>query len=349
VAWWILLPFDYWLIDPIMKGIQWPFKKLFLFFEPTAVFETDTYGMLWLSVFSIALGLIMHAFVTRIFRNLTISKAHFQQVSSWILAFFLLKYGWDKIVLLQFYKPAPNILYTNFGYLSQDIAFWSLIGSNPGLSRFIGGTELIVGILMLLPRFRFLGATLSAGIFAIIVGINFSFDISVKQLSFSLLFWSSALVLSYPEKWKLLLGFSSQIDLPNHAKSNYKLAIPVLLIIGIESFSSTLQTGNFNFQNDQPIVNTKAYVIVDHPKYTAVFTHPQGFLILEDKAREKRDFPIEHPFRKNVDTLSCSIGSLILSKHLFIQDKQVYPLKTLPINELPVLKNEMHLFSDQFH
>jgi hypothetical protein len=265
------------------------------------------------------------------------------------LAFFLLKYGWDKIVLLQFYKPAPNILYTNFGYLSQDIAFWSLIGSNPGLSRGIGVVELITGVLLFLPRFRFLAAALSMGFFAIIVGINFSFDISVKQLSIALFFWSMLLLVSYPEKYKILLGLHGQTTLqPNSAPfKKYHFLFYMLLVA--ECFSSTIRTGDFNFQNNTSLVPVTAFAIADHPIYTAIFTHSQGYVIIEYKSGKKKDYHIENLDQFTPKNIQFKIGTLDLQGKQLLLDKKKFSLETLPITQLPMQSKSWHFFSDSFH
>lgn len=306
--------------------------------------------MFWLSVFSIALGLILHTSVTHLFRNLSISKAHFQQVASCILAFFLLKYGWDKVVLLQFYSPAPNILYTNFGWLSKDIAFWSLIGSSPGLSRTIGVMEIITGIFLLWPRFRFLGGLLSIFIFATILVINISFDISVKQFSLALFIWSLLLVVSHPESWKPLLGIHQKNQsIPLHSKAVSKWMLMGFLIIALEGFSSTWTTGDFNFQNNASPVPASAFAIPNHPLYAAIFTHPQGYVIIEYKNGKKQDFHIDNLDQFTPRNIQFKLGTLDLQGKQLLLDKRKFSLETLPIKQLPMQTKDWHFFSDSFH
>lgn len=350
VCWFMLLPFDYWLVDPILKIVQWPFEYLYLTFDPAALFETDTEGTFWLSVTAVALGFFVHFLITRIWKNALITKTHFQRISSVILSFFLIKYGWDKIILLQFYSPAPNILYTNFGWLSKDIAIWSLIGSSPGLSRAIGFLELSTGIFLLWPRFRFFGGFLSVFIFASIVVINFSFDISVKQLSLALFFWSCFLVASYPEKWKPLLGFRSEILTLQPIQNNVpKWMFAAYLILIVEGFSSTWTTGDFNFQNNSGPVPVSAFSINHHPLYAAVFTHPQGYVIIEYKNGKKQDFHIDNLDQFTMKNIHFKIGTLDLQSKTLILGVKKFSLSPLPIKQLPIQTKGWHFFSDSFH
>jgi len=350
VCWFMLLPFDYWLVDPILKFVQWPFEQVYLAFDPAAHFETDTAGTFWLSITAIALGSFVHFLITRIWKNTLITQIHFQGISSFILAFFLIKYGWDKIVLLQFYAPAPNILYTNFGWLSKDIAFWSLIGSSPGLSRALGFIELSTGILLLWPRFRFFGGLLSIFIFAAVLLVNINFDISVKQLSLALLIWSIFLVASYPDKWKPLVGFrSNTVSFQPNQKKLPKWMLLAYLILTLEVFSSTLTTGDFNFQNNSGPVPVSAFAITNHPVYAAIFTHPQGYVIIEYKNGKKQDFLIDNLDQFTPKNIRCSIGTLDLQAKLLVQGNKKISLIPLPFQQLPIHKKEWHFFSDSFH
>lgn len=350
VCWFLLLPFDFRFIDPIFKLIQWPFKQMYLSFDSSALFETDTEGTFWLSITAVALGYFVHFLITRIWKNTEITNIQFQRICSVILAFFLFKYGWDKVVLLQFYAPAPNILYTNFGWLSKDIAFWSLIGSSPGLSRAIGLMEIFTGILLLWPRFRFLGSLISVFIFASIVVINFSFDISVKYLSLALFIWSLLLLVSHPEKWKPLLGFrQDSLTISTNKKMVPKWMFVAYLFLVLEGFSSTWTTGDFNFQNNASAVPVSAFAIPNHYLYTAVFTHPQGYVILEYKNGKKQDFRIDNLDQCTPENLHFQIGTLDLREKQLLLEKENIRLRPLPITHLPMQSTDWHFFADTFH
>ena len=131
---------------------------------------------------------------------------YFLQISaSYILAFFLLKYGVDKIFKVQFYFPEPNTLFTPLGYLSKDILFWSTVGSSYSYSVISGIVEIIPALLLLSRKTRLLGALVAFGVLLHVLIINFSFDISVKILSSYLLILSLILILPYAKSFSSIL------------------------------------------------------------------------------------------------------------------------------------------------
>src|SRR5690554_1822611 len=97
-----------------------------------------------------------------------------------LLAFFLIRYGLDKLFNRQFYTPASNTLHTPTGQLSKDILFWSSMGTSSFYNAFMGIAEVITGILLLFNRTRFLGLLLAFGILGNILSVNIGFDITVK-------------------------------------------------------------------------------------------------------------------------------------------------------------------------
>ena len=110
----------------------------------------------------------------------------FQVSASYLLAFFLLKYGLDKVFKAQFYLPEPNTLYTPMGLLSKDILFWSTMGSSYAYSVFMGILEVLPAVLLFSSNTRLLGGIIAFGVLLNVLAINLSFDISVKVLSFYL-------------------------------------------------------------------------------------------------------------------------------------------------------------------
>ncbi len=320
---------------------------MLLMFDQSAVFETDTHGMLWLTLCSILMGIFTSSLLDKWFlRKVIDAKSWFQRSAAYIIGFFLLKYGWDKVVLLQFYTPNANILYSNFGLLSKDIAFWSLIGSSPLLSQLIGGIEIVIGLLLFLPRFRFLAALFSVGCFFIIFIVNCSFDISVKQFSFTCLMWSFLLMFSYPEKISVLIGKPGIPSLSNASTFTW-IWIPVFILIGIEATSSTLKTGIFNFQQYQRVIHSKAYRILNHPMYKSVYVHQEGFLIVELHHETMIDFPMNKI--NGTYIVKNKTTHIVLSAQEFIENNKAYKIHELPVKSLHLLKNNIHFFSDEFH
>ena len=121
------------------------------------------------------------------------------------------------------------------------------------------------------------------------------------------------------------------------------------LILIVEGFSSTWTTGDFNFQNNPGPVPVSAFAITEHPVYAAVFTHPQGYVIIEYKNGKKQDFHIDNLDRFTPNTIQCKIGTLDLHNKKLILDAEKFSLSPLPIKQLPIQTEGWHFFSDSFH
>ena len=143
-------------------------------------------------MFSFLISKLKYAFNIDIFLHTIIA---------YILSFFLLKYGIDKLLLQQFYIPKPNTLFTPIGELSKDILFWTSMGTSTTYNWFMAVLEIIPGILLLHPKTRQLGALIGAGVLLNVFMINVGFNISVKLFSFYLL--ASSIYLIQPALLKL--------------------------------------------------------------------------------------------------------------------------------------------------
>jgi len=133
---------------------------------------------------------------------------------TYFIAYQILRYGFDKVFIGQFYEPTAFVLNSNFGQLDRDLLYWSVMGLSPGYSAFLGIVELAAATLILWSRTRTLGLVLVSGVMLNVVAINFGFDISVKM--FSLLLLTLSLGLLRPFLSKLLdvffLNKSAQVD-----------------------------------------------------------------------------------------------------------------------------------------
>lgn len=109
-------------------------------------------------------------------------------IFNYYLVLIMLKYGVSKIFKTQFYLPEPNILFTPFGQLDKDILYWSTMGLSYEYNILLGLMEIIPALLMLFRKTRTLGLLILLGVLIHVVGVNFSFDISVKGFSLFLLF-----------------------------------------------------------------------------------------------------------------------------------------------------------------
>lgn len=119
----------------------------------------------------------------------------------WV-AFYLLFYGWSKLLLSQ--MPAPDFpdLLTPLGEMSPMGLLWRSVGVSPLYERAGGLAEIVPGLLLLSRRTSLLGALLGAGVMAYVLLLNLSFDVPVKLFSGHLLLYCLLLLAPFwPRLW----------------------------------------------------------------------------------------------------------------------------------------------------
>jgi len=227
--------------------------------------------------------------------------------ASYILAFFLIKYGCDKLFKYQFYDGAPNTLFTPVGYLSKDILFWTSMGSSHSYNVFMGLIEIIPGLLLLWSRTRMLGALISLGVLTNVLALNFGFDITVKILS-SMLVVTSLFVLEKDGKrlWQFFVQ-SSFVKSETHStiikKPKIKRGIKGLIVslMIIESLFTYISTEAWNADNLPKIKYYGSYELSEQLGTSTAFEidnirrihiHNSGYLITENHNGQFSDYKI---------------------------------------------------------
>lgn len=350
--WWmLLLPFDYNLFNWFFHSFQQPVFAILKSTDETLIFETDTYGTYLLVSLSIILGLLS-GFAIRWFCKRTKLSATtlLKIILAAILFFFLFKYGWDKIVKTQFYLPEPNIVYTPFGKLSKDIAYWSLTGSSYAYTVTLGYIEVMTALLLLFKRTQFLASLLSVIVFGQIVLINFSFDISVKVLSCSLLFFSLVYTACFPENWKGIFGFKNNLSFTKNSRNHQIIKGAFILLVFLECTLPSFRLGNFNDDRFPRLKHHGAYEVLHSPDIKRVFIHRDGYIILQNRNDELRDFKLNMSSSNSYFAieipLSCTWNK---SKSELILGSDTFQIRRIPYRELPLLQESFHTFSDEFH
>ena len=260
-VWWILLlPFDYFLFDWFFRSVRFPFQFALSSLDKDLLFETDTYGTYLLVSLSISLGIISGFGVSWLCRKFQLSAAELlKTVLAAILFFFLMKYGWNKVTKSQFYMPEPNTLYTPMGQLSRDIAYWSLMGSSYSYTFFLGLFEILVAFLLIFKRTQFLASILTVGVFTQIFLVNCSFDISVKLLSGSLLFFSLVYSACFFQNWKVMLRFPNRLQNLRNSRKHRVLKYGFVAVVVMECIAPTIVSGNMNDDRFPRIQHHGAY------------------------------------------------------------------------------------------
>lgn len=214
------------------------------------------------------------------------------RISAYFLALQLLDYGFNKIFKLQFYSPEPNLLFTNLGQLSKDILYWSSMGTSYVYSVFMGGIEVIVAVLLLFRKTRFIASLAAFAVLLNVVAINFGFDISVKIYSLFLLFLSVVLLWIQRGRLADMLGntlakpINYSFPLPSLFKKIWLLpmlkSILVLLFL-VEAIYPNVKSNNFNDDNYVYSKIQGAYLLDSNPSFTHLFIHRRGYFILQNQ------------------------------------------------------------------
>lgn len=225
--------------------------------------------------------------------------------SAYILSFFLLKYGVDKLFQFQFYAPEPNTLFTPLGMLSKDILFWSSMGTSSSYNTFMGLLEIIPAFLLLHHRTRLLGGLIALGVLVNVLAINFSFDITVKLLSMYLVLTSIYVISPFLKKLYAFFILQVESSLKSEKRIQLKPNIRLMvksLVIGLlftEVLFSYVQMGSFNGRTVSKITHYGSYEILDwepeilgYKHLRRIHIHNKGYLILEDENGNFVDLPI---------------------------------------------------------
>jgi hypothetical protein len=290
-------------------------------------------------------------------------------IFAFYLSMILLRYGFDKIFLLQFPEPEPNLLFTPFGKLDRDILYWSVMGIGKGYSVFIGIAEILAGILLLFKKTRELGAFMAFMILLNVVAINVGFDISVKV--FSSMLTLMALFLCFPVFELLFRHFIKRgeestvvhVSLSNQTPSRSAnwLKMIALLIIILEVGSpyvsliketkpTTLQTTAFEVPSVECAPHSKL------PK--RIFLHSDNYLILQMEDLETISFPVYNCDKDEKKWLIKIDGQFtqvqITTNTLGYENLNCKSLSEVPIalkridhTKMPALQSSFHLTVDQ--
>lgn len=310
----LLLPFSYTffphlgieLTNGFSSISEWIARDVFgnqLYSSPTTSDSTAQFVQAsFLLIFAFILALILRKQPR--FTETQISQ-FLHTASAYILSFFLLKYGVDKLLQFQFYAPEPNTLFTPLGMLSKDILFWSSMGTSSSYNTFMGLLEVIPAFLLLHHRTRLLGGLIALGVLVNVLAINFSFDITVKLLSMYLVIVSIYVISPFLKKLYAFFILQTESSIKSEKtfvlRPKIKLIVKSIIVILLftEVLFSYVQIGSFNGREMEKIahfgsfeVSTPDSEILGIKKVKRIHIHSKGYLILEDEFGRFTDFPI---------------------------------------------------------
>ena len=123
-------------------------------------------------------------------------------VVRYTVGYYMLVYGLSKVYVGQFPAPTLHRLVQPYGMSSPMGLAWTFMGASRGFSMFTGLAESLGGFLLLFRPTVKAGALLSFGVLAVIVAMNFGYDIPVKLFSSHLLL--GTIFILAPEMSRLL-------------------------------------------------------------------------------------------------------------------------------------------------
>jgi uncharacterized membrane protein YphA (DoxX/SURF4 family) len=104
-----------------------------------------------------------------------------------ILACTMIPYGVVKLLPSQFPPPSLSKLLQTYGDSSPMGLLWTFMGTSRSYTFFGGATEVLAGILLVIPRLATLGALVCIGVMSNVLMLNLGYDVPVKLGSIHLL------------------------------------------------------------------------------------------------------------------------------------------------------------------
>ena len=281
--------------------------------------------------------------------------------AAYILSFFLLKYGVDKLFQFQFYAPEPNTLFTPLGMLSKDILFWSSMGTSSSYNTFMGLIEVIPAFLLLHHRTRLLGGLIAFGVLVNVLMINIGFDITVKLLSTYLVLVSLYVLSPFLKSLNAFFITNKESTKPEtrlSLKPKTRTIVKTLLVILLftEVLFGYVQIGSFNGREMEKIQHFGSYSIkqgdsnvLNYKDIERIHIHSKGYLILENKDGAFIDLPIHiAPDQSIVIPQENALIHVSRQRTLAIFDIQKDGKSTSIVTEKYDL-NELPVNDDSFH
>ncbi|MGN6475982.1 MAG: hypothetical protein ACTHKV_02065 [Flavipsychrobacter sp.] len=123
------------------------------------------------------------------------------------IAYYMLSYGFSKIMYSQFPFPAFRTLIKPYGDASPMNLAWTFMGYSRAYNVFTGSLEVVGGLLLLFRRTTMFGCLFTMTVLCNIVALNFCYDIPVKLFSSHLLLATIFICTPYiPRLWSFFIS-----------------------------------------------------------------------------------------------------------------------------------------------
>ncbi len=334
----VSLPFNFstiphpgvWITESFYPLAKWLGESIFDL-ELVAKATTSDAATLYIQMLVLAFAALILAFIARTQSKLSAVQIQLflHRSCTYILAFFLLKYGFDKLFHFQFYQPEPNTLFTPVGGLTKDILFWSTMGSSSSYNTFMGFIEVLPGLLLLWKRTRLFGALIGLGVLINVFAINVGFDITVKMLSLYLVLLAAFVL--YPW-YNFLIGIfftngkSTEVqELTLNLKPILKRALKggIIFVFALELLSPYIDQGSFSgidygaipYYGSYQVENQDAAFLGDST-IRRIHIHSKGYFIIESVDGNFKDYSIR------ISESSRSIKFEDVDLQLFVENRK---------------------------
>lgn len=192
-------------IVPVLSNLMWQhpiqWAGNYFFNENVAAHPSGSGDTLY-DFYDITIKIIVSVIITLIWsildrkRKSYITLLYWQEVYiRYYLAFFLIVYGFMKVIKLQFAQPALSQLLIPLGNKSPMGLAWTFIGFSDTYTIFSGVCEVLAAVFLIYRKTRTLGALFSFGVMLNVFLMNMSYDIPVKLFSLQLVVLSLFLLL----------------------------------------------------------------------------------------------------------------------------------------------------------
>ncbi|MFA7273140.1 MAG: hypothetical protein WC044_04690 [Crocinitomicaceae bacterium] len=337
------LPIFEWKNTAVLGCWQWIFNDLlqqnFLFFSDSNGF----YAIVFTTILIVVLfTLLFHKKIVQTSEKWNKVVYYFLLATLFLI---FLKYGLDKVMLLQFPTPEPNLLFTELKDLDKDILFWTSLGTSKLYNFATGLAEIIGAFLLLFYRTRRGGLLLLLLSAAYIVLLNFSFNIGVK--AFALVLFGILVTLNWSDLrflFTYLFGFGEE-----EKERKKRIALPILkLVLGL---SILLYFLVLNHENElkNPLMGAyqlsdssieKSYIFINQQDYWIEKSVDGTFEAFQMKALNKSEFVLENQAgkRKIVTFQATKNGTEFQLTNDSTNEIKLF--EKLKINEFPISQDD---------
>ena len=155
--------------------------------------------------------LVIAAVATFIWSLLDGNRPNYGWMHKWFIVYLrlalactMIPYGMAKIFPTQFPAPPLSRLLQTYGDSSPMGLLWTFMGASRTYSFFGGATEVLAGMLLVIPRLATLGALVCIGVMSNVLMLNLGYDVPVKLGSIHLLLMAGFVV---APDWRRLADF----------------------------------------------------------------------------------------------------------------------------------------------